>query len=50
MDHTRCICGNFPRVIDFLGMRELLEKPLFDPSMMVHFRNRFSSCSGGLMQ
>ena len=27
----------------FLGLRELLEKPLFDPSMMVHFRNRFST-------
>ena len=26
----------------FLGLRELL-KPLFDPSMMVHFRNRFST-------
>ena len=27
----------------FLGLRELLEKPLFDPSMMVHFRSRFSA-------
>lgn len=26
----------------FLGLRELQEKPLFDPSMMVHFRSRFS--------
>ena len=26
----------------FLGMRELQLKPLFDPSMMVHFRSRFS--------
>ena len=27
----------------FLGLSELLEKPLFDPSMMVHFRSRFSA-------
>ena len=27
----------------FLGLRELLEKALFDPSMMVHFRSRFSA-------
>ena len=27
----------------FLGLRELLEKPLFDSSMMVHFRSRFSA-------
>ena len=26
----------------FLGLRELLSKALFDPSMMVHFRSRFS--------
>lgn len=26
----------------FLGLRELLDKALFDPSMMVHFRSRFS--------
>ena len=26
----------------FLGLHELQEKPLFDPSMMVHFRRRFS--------
>ena len=26
----------------FLGLRELLNKALFDPSMMVHFRSRFS--------
>jgi len=25
----------------FLGLHEYLEKPLFDPSMMVHFRHRF---------
>ena len=27
----------------FLGLNELQEKPLFDPSMMVHFRSRFSA-------
>ena len=27
----------------FLGLCELLEKPLFDPSMRVHFRSRFSA-------
>lgn len=27
----------------FLGLRELLEKRLFDPSMMVHFRKRFTA-------
>lgn len=26
----------------FLGLHELQQKPLFDPSMMVHFRSRFS--------
>jgi IS5 family transposase len=26
----------------FLGLHQYVEKPLFDPSMMVHFRNRFS--------
>ena len=26
----------------FLGLRQLQETPLFDPSMMVHFRSRFS--------
>jgi transposase, IS5 family len=26
----------------FLGLHEYQEKPLFDPSMMVHFRSRFS--------
>lgn len=26
----------------FLGLRELQQKPLFDPSMRVHFRSRFS--------
>ena len=27
----------------FLGLSELQEKPLFNPSMMVHFRSRFSA-------
>jgi hypothetical protein len=27
----------------FLGLSELQDKPLFDPSMMVHFRSRFSA-------
>jgi len=27
----------------FLGLREFQEKPLFDLSMMVHFRKRFTS-------
>ena len=26
----------------FLGLRELLSKALFDPSMRLHFRSRFS--------
>ena len=26
----------------FLGLKELREEPLFDPSMMVHFRSRFT--------
>jgi hypothetical protein len=27
----------------FLGLNELQQKPLFDPSMMVHFRSRFTA-------
>jgi hypothetical protein len=30
----------------YLGLRELLDKALFDPSMMVHFRSRLRQRGG----
>ena len=31
-----------PYIQYFLGLKEFTDQPLFDPSMMVHFRKRFS--------